>query len=166
VNVIIRLEVEDSKDVDIDYTFTIKDLGTGAEFCKKMAHETVDLFFKVITTGKVQQTSNRVPTEVVDGKELVYIFNTKEEAESFIASIMEMYHIYGFVTLSDIRDLVCISTRFQNVKYGWTVFDELTPKLHKHGYGVTLPIPKPLDDHRPGGYPPPIKIKYEKGGSL
>ena len=58
----------------------------------------------------------------------------------------ELITEYKMVTVSDLYDLVGISGKYTDCKYGWTNLRNVEPiRVRDGGYMLNLPKPRPLD---------------------
>jgi hypothetical protein len=69
---------------------------------------------------------------------------TKGEAEDVLTRMDELIDTYGMVTVSDLCELVGISSEFTDNKYGWTNLGNARAVRTKDGYILDLPRVKVL----------------------
>lgn len=74
------------------------------------------------------------------------IFDSRSEAEEVLERMDELITEYKMVTVSDLYDLVGISGKYTDCKYGWTNLRNVEPiRVRDGGYMLNLPKPRPLD---------------------
>ena len=74
------------------------------------------------------------------------IFDSRSEAEEVLERMDELVTEYKMVTVSDLYDLVGISGKYTDCKYGWTNLRNVEPvRVRDGGYMLNLPKPRPLD---------------------
>lgn len=72
------------------------------------------------------------------------IFATRSEAEGVLDSMVEIIDRYGFVTLSDLKDLSGVDTTFKDNTLGWTNIKNSCIKKQIGGYILVLEQPMNL----------------------
>lgn len=74
------------------------------------------------------------------------IFNSRSEAEEVLERMDELVSEYKMVTVSDLYDLVGVTGKYTDCKYGWTHLRNVEPiRVRDGGYMLNLPKPRPLD---------------------
>ena len=73
--------------------------------------------------------------------------NMRYEAFQVIDEIERVCDEYGYVSITDVKDLMSISTKgcYTEHAYGWYKTDEIKVKKFKDGYGLRFPQPVRID---------------------
>ena len=73
------------------------------------------------------------------------ILESRGEAEEVLARMDELIEAYGMASVADLYDLVGITGRYTDHKYGWTNVRNAEPVRVRDGYMLKLPKVLPLD---------------------
>jgi hypothetical protein len=73
------------------------------------------------------------------------ILESRGEAEAVLHQMDEVVSTYGVVTVADLYDMVGITGRYTDNKYGWTDIRSAEPIRVRDGYLIKLPKAMPLD---------------------
>jgi len=73
------------------------------------------------------------------------VLDSRTEAEQVIDQLFEVVNRYGSVTVSDLYDLVGLSSSHTDNKWGWTDLGGAGVSRIRDGYLLDLPDPSPLD---------------------
>lgn len=73
------------------------------------------------------------------------IIESRDEAEEVLERLNDMIDIYEMATVSDLYDLVGISTEFTDEAWGWTDLRRASIQRVRNGYLLNMPKPVPLD---------------------
>ena len=74
------------------------------------------------------------------------IFDNRSQAEEVLERMDELVTEYKMVSVSDLYDLVGITGKYTDCKYGWTNLRDVEPiRVRDGGYVLNLPKPRPLD---------------------
>lgn len=67
------------------------------------------------------------------------VFNSKQDAEDVISSLVDMIDEYGQATVADLYDLAGITPEYTYGNYGWTNLSSATSVRDRDGYTLRLP---------------------------
>ena len=72
------------------------------------------------------------------------IFGSREDAEVAFAAIIECANSYGFVSMTDVKDIAGVKALYTDRHWGWMKSDLNEGHVYKvrNGYGIWLPYPK------------------------
>lgn len=90
------------------------------------------------------QALTRQPQQVNTDQRPAYdqfIFNTKDEAETVLTSMIECINTYGKVSVNDLYDMVGMTAPWSDVYWGWTNLSTATTSRTYQGYTLILPQP-------------------------
>lgn len=73
------------------------------------------------------------------------VIGTRHEAEEVLDSLDERIDLYGQATVTDLYDLVGISSSFTDEKWGWTNLQGTSVSRTRGGFVLNLPRPETLD---------------------
>jgi hypothetical protein len=73
------------------------------------------------------------------------VLETIRDAEEVIENLRNIYDEYGLVTVSDLYDLVDISSEWTDEKWGWNDIRDFSKRRVPGGYMLELPKPEYLD---------------------
>ena len=73
------------------------------------------------------------------------VLDSRSEAIEVLTRMDELIREYEIVTVSDLCDLVGISSNYTDQKYGWTSIRTAEPVRVRDGYILKLPKPLPID---------------------
>lgn len=73
------------------------------------------------------------------------ILETRAEAEDVISRLDELIDVYGMASVADLYDLVGVSGKYTDNKYGWTDVRDATSVRVRDGYLLKMPRARPLD---------------------
>lgn len=73
------------------------------------------------------------------------IFDNRGEAETVKQQMQAAIGRYGFVTVSDLYDMVDLPAPYTSQKYGWMDVSSAEVKRERDGYMLKLPRPVPID---------------------
>ena len=73
------------------------------------------------------------------------ILDTRREAEEVLDRMQDLIDTYGMVSVADLYDLVGISGRYTDNKYGWTHLRSADVQRVRDGYLLKLPKALPFD---------------------
>lgn len=73
------------------------------------------------------------------------LFDNRGEAEVVLSKMEEIITIYGMVSVADLYDLVGITGKYTDNKYGWTDLCGAQTVYTREGYMLKLPKAVPLD---------------------
>lgn len=74
------------------------------------------------------------------------LLETRGEAEEVLSHLTDLCIDYGMASVSDLYDLVGVTSSFTDTKYGWTDLRDIRPPVRvRNGYRLELPKPVPLD---------------------
>lgn len=73
------------------------------------------------------------------------VLATRHEAETVIDRLYDIISKYEQATVSDLYDLVGVSSNFTDAKWGWTDMRGAGPTRVSNGYLLELPKPEPLN---------------------
>lgn len=76
---------------------------------------------------------------------MTILFWKQGEAEDVLMSLNELIDVYGKASVADLYDLVGISGRYTDVKYGWTNLMTASHTRVRDGYLLKLPRVMPLN---------------------
>lgn len=86
-----------------------------------------------------------------DEKVMVYvgdvrslIFETKDDAMNTLNSLKQIIEYYGVALLSDLYDIVGLSSKYTDNGFGWVSLEKATIVEDKHGYEIKFPKALPL----------------------
>lgn len=96
-------------------------------------------FPKSLTTLR---TISDAPLLIPDIPEM--ILGSRREAEDVLDGLSRMIEKYNAATVSDLYELVDISGRFTDQKWGWTDLSKAVVNRVKEGYLLILPKPESL----------------------
>lgn len=68
-------------------------------------------------------------------------FNTKDDAETVLTSLIECINQYGKVSVNDLYDMVGMTAPWSDVYWGWTNLSSATTRRDYQGYRLVLPKP-------------------------
>lgn len=74
----------------------------------------------------------------------IYLDN-RGEAEDVLERMEELQSVYGMVSVADLYDLVGITGKYTDNKYGWTDLRSASVVRTRDGYKIKLPRAIPLD---------------------
>lgn len=80
-------------------------------------------------TRKIKQTDTKI------------IFSIRDDAERVLWKLIEMVKVFGFAYVSDLCDLIGISSEYADRKYGWYDLTRASIKYTRDGYTLDLPRP-------------------------
>lgn len=72
------------------------------------------------------------------------VLASRSDAEEVLTQLRALLNDYGFVTVSDLYDLVGITSKITDNKYGWTDLKTAVIKGVRTGYLLDLPIPQEI----------------------
>ena len=67
------------------------------------------------------------------------IFDTKEEAEEVLSSLIELIDEFGTTSVADLNNLTEINGTYKDSLYGWTDLSNIEVRTTKLGYVLSLP---------------------------
>lgn len=73
------------------------------------------------------------------------VFDNRGEAETVKQQMQAAIGRYGFVTVSDLYDMVDLPAPYTSQKYGWMDVSSAEVKRERDGYSLKLPRPVPID---------------------
>lgn len=73
------------------------------------------------------------------------VLETRGEAEDVLARMEELIEVYGSASVADLYDLVGVTGRYTDNKYGWTSLRSASVARTREGYLLKLPRALPLD---------------------
>lgn len=73
------------------------------------------------------------------------VLDTRHEAELVLDNLEELIKQYGQATVTDLYDLVNITSSFADEKWGWTDLSHANVSHVRDGYLLNLPKPETLD---------------------
>lgn len=73
------------------------------------------------------------------------LFENRGQAEAVLEQMEEVIERYGFVTVSDMYDMVNLTAPFTANKYGWTSVRTVEPVRVRDGYILKMTKPSPID---------------------
>ena len=73
------------------------------------------------------------------------IFENSGEAETVKQQMQSVIGRYGFITVSDLYDMVDLPAPYTSQKYGWMDVSNSEVKRERDGYSLKLPRPVPID---------------------
>jgi hypothetical protein len=85
----------------------------------------------------LHQNIRKGSTYSEDGDEIV--FQTREDADRVLAALKDLLVKYGRATFSDFYDLVGITPKFTDTKWGWVDLGYANVRQTAGGYKVVLP---------------------------
>ena len=80
-----------------------------------------------------------------DNEYVSVIVETRAEAEDAIFSCEELIDRYGMASIADFYDLVGITSKYTDYKYGWEDIRSATITRTREGYLIKMPKAKLLD---------------------
>ena len=69
------------------------------------------------------------------------ILDSRGEAEEVLTALVDLIEVYGLACVSDLYDLVGITSAFTDEKWGWTNLSTATVVRVREGYLIDLPKP-------------------------
>lgn len=72
------------------------------------------------------------------------VLASRSDAEEVLTQLRDLLYDYGVVTVSDLYDLVGITSKFTDNKYGWTNLKTAVIKGVRTGYLLDLPTPQEI----------------------
>ena len=72
------------------------------------------------------------------------VLASRSDAEEVLTQLCALLNDYGVVTVSDLYDLVGITSKFTDDKYGWTDLKTAVIKGVRTGYLLDLPTPQEI----------------------
>lgn len=73
------------------------------------------------------------------------IFDTDHSAIEVIRQLDEVFNMYGFVTVADLKDLSGVPTNYKDATRGWNDLDSITKiRVAETNKGYQLKTPQPL----------------------
>lgn len=87
-----------------------------------------------------QQTRSRASHKFDD-----FILDTREEAEEVLSNLADLIFDYGSASVSDLYDLLGVTSSFVDNKYGWVNLTESGVSRVREGYRLNLPKTVLLD---------------------
>ena len=73
------------------------------------------------------------------------IFDNRGEAETVKQQMQAVIGRYGFITVSDLYDMVDLPAPYTSQKYGWMDVSNSEVRRERDGYSLKLPRPVPID---------------------
>ena len=73
------------------------------------------------------------------------IFDNRGEAETVKRQMQSVIGRYGFITVSDLYDMVDLPAPYTSQKYGWMDVSNAEVRRERDGYSIKLPRPVPID---------------------
>jgi peroxiredoxin family protein len=80
-----------------------------------------------------------------DSEYVSVLVDTRAEAEAAIFGCEELIDRYGMASIADFYDLVGITSKYTDYKYGWEDVKASTITRTREGYLIKMPKAKPLD---------------------
>lgn len=80
-----------------------------------------------------------------DNEYVSVLVDTRAEAEASIFGCEELIDKYGMASIADFYDLVGITSKYTDYKYGWEDVKSATITRTREGYLIKMPKAKPLD---------------------
>ena len=72
------------------------------------------------------------------------VLASRSDAEAVLTQLRSLLNDYGVVTVSDLYDLVGVTSNFTDNKFGWTDLKTAVIKGVRTGYLLDLPIPQEI----------------------
>ncbi len=72
------------------------------------------------------------------------IFKTKKEAEDVLDAITDILNGFKYITVSDIKDLLGIPTKYTDTTFGWTSRAGINIREFEDTYILDIPPPAQL----------------------
>lgn len=105
---------------------------------KNSSKVSYDRYYK--TDSRYTQTSGSSSYNYKD-----IVFDNRGEAEVVLSRMDELIMVYGMVSVADLYDLVGITGKYTDNKYGWTDLSGAQTVHTREGYMLKLPKAMPLD---------------------
>jgi hypothetical protein len=96
---------------------------------------------KVISTPAVSISD---ATRPVKARYSDIIMSTNQEANEVLDGLTDILDKYPPATVSDLYDLVGLTSTYKDTKLGWSDINGTTIERTRNGYLLNLPAPKPL----------------------
>ena len=96
--------------------------------------------WRLLKEKYIRQTQEEI-NEVWDD----LIFENREDADEVLSTLNDLLNRYPSVSIADLKDLVGITGRYTDNKYGWTDIRQAYIERTRDGYILRMPKAIPLD---------------------
>ena len=96
--------------------------------------------WRLLKEKYIRQTQEEI-NEVWDD----LIFGNREDADEVLSTLNDLLNRYPSVSIADLKDLVGITGRYTDNKYGWTDIRQAYIERTRDGYILRMPKAIPLD---------------------